>query len=101
MMCDSIKKAPYRFGVAPDKSHAHPYPEILLFMGADTNDLNELGAEVEVFLGKEKERHVFTTPTAVICPRGFLHGGTTIMKLYKPFFFLVIRPFGASDINIT
>jgi len=94
MSYESIKKVPYRFGPVPDKPHVHPYHEFLLFMGADTNDLSELGAEVEMSMGKEMERHVITTPTIVQQPKGFPHCPLVVTKLDKPFIFAVIRPFG-------
>jgi hypothetical protein len=97
MMYESIKKAPYRFGPVPDKPHVHSYHEILLFIGADVNDLSELGGEAEMSLGKEMERHIITTPTAVVLPRGFPHCPLAITKLDKPFIFAVVRPFGAED----
>ena len=94
MSYESIRKAPYRFGPIPDKPHVHPYNEFLLFMGADTNDLSELGAEVEMSMGKEMERHIITTPTVIVQPKGFPHCPLTVTRLYKPFIFAVIRPFG-------
>jgi len=94
MSYESIRKAPYRFGPIPDKPHVHNYTEFLLFMGADTNDLSELGAEAEMSMGKEMERHIITTPTIVVQPKGFPHCPLAINKVYKPFIFAVIRPFG-------
>ncbi|MBN1189172.1 MAG: hypothetical protein JXA46_05410 [Dehalococcoidales bacterium] len=94
IMCESLKKAPYRFGPDPEKPHAHTQPEILIFMGADTSDLSILGAEVEFVLGKEEESHIITTPTAVIVPAGFAHCPLTILKIDKPFILCDVRPFG-------
>jgi len=37
--------------------HAHPYDEILLFMGTDPHDIEDLGAEVEILMGDEREPH--------------------------------------------
>jgi hypothetical protein len=99
VMCESVKKAPYRFGPNPEKPHVHKLPEVLLFMGADTNDLNYLGAEVEFALGKEMERHTFTTPTAVIVPANLVHCPLTILKVDKPFIICDVRPFGTEPLN--
>jgi hypothetical protein len=95
MSHESIKKAPYRFGPIPDKPHVHNYHEFLCFLGADTNDLSYLGAEIEVCLGKEQEKHLINTPTVAVMPKGFPHCPVTITKVEKPFIFSVIRPFGA------
>jgi hypothetical protein len=84
---ESIRKAPYRFGPIPDKPHVHSYDEILLFMGSDCNDLSELGAEAEISLGKEMEKHVVTAPAIVALHQGFPHCPLKINKLHKPFIF--------------
>jgi hypothetical protein len=94
IMCESIKKAPYRFGPDPEKPHAHKKPEVLTFMGTDTNDLNNLGGELEFCLGREMEKHIITTPTAVIVPGGLVHCPLTITRVDKPFILCDVRPFG-------
>jgi hypothetical protein len=95
IMCESIKRAPYRFGPEPDKPHVHPRPEILTFMGTDLNDLGQLGGEVEIYLGKEMERHVLTTPTAVVIPGGLAHCPLVITRVDRPMILCDIRPFGS------
>lgn len=52
------------------EAHAHPYGEILLFMGSNPTDL---GAEIELILGEEEETHVITTTTALYLPKGLRH----------------------------
>jgi hypothetical protein len=95
IMCESIKKAPYRFGPEPDKPHVHPKPEILTFIGTDLNDLSQLGGEVEIYLGKEMERHVLTVPTAVVIPGGLAHCPLVITRVDRPMILTDIRPFGS------
>lgn len=99
IMCESLKKAPYRFGPDPEKPHAHTQPEVLIFMGADTNDLNNFGGEVEFSLGKEQEIHTITSPSAVIVPAKFAHCPVTITKVDKPFILCDVRPFGPGAPN--
>lgn len=94
MLIETIKKAPYRFGPDPDKPHAHPHPEILLFIGADTDDLSRLGGEAEIALGEEMERHLITAPTAVVVPGGLQHCPLTINRVDRPFILTDVRPFG-------
>jgi uncharacterized RmlC-like cupin family protein len=94
IMCESLKKAPYRFGPIPDKPHVHKNPEILIFMGTDTNDITQLGGEAEIALGKEMELHKITKPTAVIVPGGLPHNPLTITKVDKPFILTDVRPYG-------
>ncbi len=95
IMCESLKKAPYRFGPVPDKPHVHPKPEILFFMGTDLNNLGELGGEAEIYLGKEMERHVITEPTAVVIPKGLAHCPLIITRIDRPFILTDVRPFGS------
>ncbi len=95
IMCESIKRAPYRFGPEPDQPHVHPRPEILFFMGTDLDDLGRLGAEVEICLGKEMERHLITAPTAVVIPGGLAHNPLVITKIDRPMMLIDVRPFGS------
>ena len=55
--------------------HVHPNDEALLFVGCDPDNPDYLGAEIEVAMGdgKDKEIHVFDTPTVVIAPKGVVH----------------------------
>lgn len=94
MSYESIRKAPYRFGPIPDKPHVHPYTEFLLFMGADPDDLTELGGEAELYMGKEMEKHVINKPTIAVQPQGFHHCPLVVTRLEKPFIFSVLRPWG-------
>ena len=95
IMCESLKKAPYRFGPEPDKPHAHPMPEILFFIGTDLNDLTRLGGEAEICLGKEMERYVITSPTAVVIPGKVAHNPLVITRVDRPFILCDVRPFGS------
>jgi hypothetical protein len=94
LMFESLKKAPYRFGPNPSAPHTHPMPEVLFFLGSDPDNMNELGGEAELALGKEKEIYVINKPTAVLCPDKFPHCPLTITKVDKPFFLMDCRPFG-------
>ena len=94
MSYESMRKAPYRFSPNPDKPHVHPYTEFLLFMGSDCNDLSHLGAEIEVYMGKEGERHVVTEPTIVVQPAGHPHLPQIVLRQQNPWIFCVIRPWG-------
>jgi hypothetical protein len=53
--------------------HTHPYPEALVFVGQDPDNVEYLGAEIDFALGEELEVHTFDKPTAVIAPAGFAH----------------------------
>lgn len=94
IMCETLKKAPYRFGPIPDKPHVHKNPEILIFMGTDLNDITQLHGEAEIALGKEMELHKITQPTAVLVPGGLPHNPLTITKVERPFIMTDVRPYG-------
>lgn len=100
IMCESIKKAPYRFGPNPETPHVHPNPEILFFIGTNTEDLTDLGAEVEISIGDEKEIHVFDKSTAVVLPGGLSHCPLTITKVERPFYLTDVRPYGSPPLPL-
>jgi hypothetical protein len=94
MSYESMNKAPYRFGPVPDKPHVHPYTEFLLFMGADPDDLSDFPAEVEMYMGKEMEKHVITRPSVAIQPAGHAHCPLIVNWQDSPWIFAVVRPWG-------
>jgi hypothetical protein len=72
-------------------AHAHPEGEILFFMGTDPDNVDYLGAEIEIDLGKEHERYLFDRSSTVICPAGVPHGPIVTRWVDKPFAFLLIN----------
>jgi hypothetical protein len=72
------------------EAHYHPEEEILCFVGLDPNDINYLGAELELGMGKDYERHIFNKPTVAICPAAFPHLPLITRWVDKPYGFFVI-----------
>jgi hypothetical protein len=72
------------------EAHYHPEEEILCYLSLDPDDLNYLGAELELGMGKDYERHIFNTPTIAICPAGFPHLPLITRWVDKPYAFIVI-----------
>jgi hypothetical protein len=72
------------------EAHYHPEAEILCFVGLDPDKLDYLGAELELGMGKDYERHVFNTPTVAICPGAFPHLPLITRWVDKPYGFFVI-----------
>jgi hypothetical protein len=95
MSYESVRRVPYRFGPVPDKPHSHDYDEFALLLGADTNELTELGVEFETGMGPELENLEVKVPSATVFPKGFLHGPGAFLKLTKPCIFAIIRPYSA------
>jgi hypothetical protein len=72
------------------EAHTHPEEEILVFVGLDPGNPDYLGAELELGMGKDYERHIFNTPTVAICPKGFPHLPLITRWVDKPYGFIVI-----------
>jgi hypothetical protein len=53
--------------------HAHPDEEAVLFLGLNPDNLNYLGAELEIGIGDNLERNLIKEPLAVIFPAGLVH----------------------------
>jgi hypothetical protein len=72
-------------------AHVHPVGEILVFVGTDPNNIDYLGAEIEIDLGKQHERYIFDKPSVVICPAGLPHNPVITRWVDKPYSFIVIN----------
>ncbi len=53
--------------------HTHKDPEILAFLGTDPENPRDLGAEVDLYMGPEMEKHTITETTLVYIPANFIH----------------------------
>lgn len=72
------------------EAHTHPEEEILCFVGLDPDNIDYLGAELELAMGLDYERHIFNKPTVAICPAGFAHLPVITRWVDKPYGFFVI-----------
>lgn len=71
--------------------HAHPYGECLILTSLDYNDRYQLGAEIEITLGKETEKYLLNKPSLVIVPPGIPHGPIMTHRTNKTYGFLEIH----------
>jgi hypothetical protein len=62
--------------------HTHEYNEVLLFIGEDCRDPENLFAEIELMMGNE--RLVIDSTGAVFIPSGVPHGQPALKKITKP-----------------
>jgi hypothetical protein len=67
--------------------HTHDWDQLLCFIGGDTKNLFDFGAEIEFFLGEEAERYFINTTTIVYIPQGLVHGPLEFKKITKPILF--------------
>ena len=70
--------------------HVHPYDELLVFVGHNADDLTYLGAEIEMHLGEEEERHIIDKASVVVVPKGMVHCPVITKSVEKPFGFFLI-----------
>jgi hypothetical protein len=66
-------------------AHVHPVDEILVYAGTDPDNMDYLGAEIELDMGEEHERHLVDKPAVVICPAGVPHMPQVTRCVDKPF----------------
>jgi uncharacterized RmlC-like cupin family protein len=74
--------------------HKHDYEEIFLFLGTDTKNTSDLGAEVEFWLGEgeEREKVVFTTSSSIYIPPGLAHFPQVWKNVKRPVMTIVVMP---------
>ena len=71
--------------------HTHKDAEILMLIGTNPDDPTDLGAEVELQMGAERERHVMTKSTVVYIPPNLIHCPYIIKKTVRPWIFAEIN----------
>jgi mannose-6-phosphate isomerase-like protein (cupin superfamily) len=75
-----------------DPPHKHDCDEFLYFLAGDPMNMKDFGAEVEIALGEDWEKHVITTTAVVYIPAGLQHCPINVKRVDKPFFFGHIMP---------
>ena len=68
--------------------HYHDFDMYLYFLSYDPKHMEDLGAEIEIGLGKEQERHVITAPASVYVPKGMIHCPLHFKRVDKPVLFI-------------
>jgi hypothetical protein len=69
-------------------AHSHDFDMYLYFMSFDPENMGDLGADIEIGLGKEREIYKITTPTTVYIPAGMIHCPLEFKKVTKPILFV-------------
>lgn len=75
-------------------AHKHDFEQFLCFFGGNPLDIRDFGAEVELFLGEEGEKHIIDATTIVHIPKGFVHCPLNFKKIDKPIIFQTVIPTG-------
>jgi hypothetical protein len=64
--------------------HKHDFDQLLFFFGGNPIDVENFGAEVEISLGEEGEKHTFNAATIIYIPKGLFHAPLTFKRVDKP-----------------
>lgn len=64
--------------------HSHEFDMYLTLIGFNPNGLNDLGGEIELYLGEEKEKYIITKPTSIYMPKGMIHCPLEFKRVDKP-----------------
>jgi hypothetical protein len=86
------------FGL-PNGCHYHAYPEIFVFKGLDAEHPEELGGEIEWWLGEgdRTEKVVLNTSSVVYVPGNLMHFPMFMRNMKKPIEWFVFAPGGPSS----
>ena len=79
------------------KPHVHNYDEAIFFLGSDPHNFSDLGAEVEMAIGEEEEKHVFNKATAVVVPKGLPHCPIVTRSIQKPYLCMAVSMTGKRE----
>lgn len=63
----------------------HPYNEVLAFCSINTDDILDLGAEISIEIGEEREVYTFDKTYVVCIPAGTPHGRIQVKNMKRPF----------------
>jgi hypothetical protein len=79
------------YPMAGHPPHIHKHAELLFHIGTNPDDPMDLGAEVEMYMGKEMERHVFNRTTVIYIPPNFIHCPMRFVKTTRPWIFIQVN----------
>ena len=70
------------------EAHKHDFDQIICFIGGNPMDIKDFDAEVELYLGEEKEKYIIDSSSFVYVPRGMMHCPLNIKRVTKPIMFI-------------
>lgn len=71
-------------GTMIPKPHAHDVDELFFIFGSNPKNFFDFGAEIEMSLGEEEEKHTINTTSIIYIPKGLVHCPIVIKKVDKP-----------------
>jgi hypothetical protein len=69
-------------------AHAHDFDQFLHFYGANSLDITDFDAEIEMSLGEEGEKHIIKEPTVLHIPKDTIHCPLNFKVVNKPVIFM-------------
>jgi hypothetical protein len=69
---------------ASPEPHTHEYDEVLAFVGTNWENLNDLGAIIELWI--DGERNLMNQTFLAFIPAGIVHNPLNILKITRPVF---------------
>jgi hypothetical protein len=68
--------------------HAHPdFDEFLVFLGGNLENMFDFDADIEMYMGKEREIYKISQATVIYIPKGFYHCPIDFKRIGKPVLF--------------
>ena len=68
--------------------HIHEDPELLVALGTDPTNPKDLGADMEMCMGREMESHIISESTMIWIPAKFVHCPFRVLRVRRPFLFI-------------
>jgi hypothetical protein len=72
---------------SPDP-HTHDFDEVIAFFGTNRDDLNDLGAEIELWIDNEK--NLMNETFLAFIPAGIVHCPLKILSIKRPVFHFAV-----------
>jgi len=72
--------------------HKHEYSELLVYLGTNPDDPDELGGEIELWLGEgeELEKVTLTSSSSILIPPGLTHLPLFYRNVYRPIIHVLV-----------
>ena len=72
--------------------HKHEYSELLVYLGTNPDDPDELGGEIELWLGEDEEleKVTLTTSSSILIPPGLAHLPLFYKNVYRPIIHVLV-----------
>jgi hypothetical protein len=70
--------------------HSHDFDEFLILLGSNPASPRDFGAEIEISLGEEGEKHVINSTSVICLPKGLIHGPLRVNRMIKPVLFSIV-----------